>query len=58
MNTPHIVAGPIDGLFHVLYRVPGTNVYSSVGCAPSEALAQQEAERLNASSLAVQEASN
>ena len=42
-----IVAGPIDGLYHALYKVPGTNVHSSVGCAESEALAQEECNLLN-----------
>lgn len=42
-----IIAGPIDGLYHVLYKVPGTNVHSSVGCAQSEALAQDECDILN-----------
>ena len=42
-----IVAGPIDGLYHVLYKVPGTIVHSSVGCAQSEALAQDECDLLN-----------
>lgn len=47
MTMRFIVAGPIDGLYHVLYKVPGTNVHSSVGCAESEALAKQEADLLN-----------
>jgi len=48
MNPVFIVAGPIDGLYHVLYKVPGTNVHSSVGCAESEALALEECALLNA----------
>lgn len=47
MPQRFIVAGPIDGLYHVLYKVPGTIVHSSVGCAESEALAQEEAYILN-----------
>lgn len=47
MTQRFIVAGPIDGLYHVLYQVPGTNVCSSVGCAESEQLAQEEADLLN-----------
>ena len=47
MINRFIVAGPIDGLYHVLYKVPGTNVHSSVGCAQSEELAQDECDILN-----------
>lgn len=47
MTQRFIVAGPIDGLYHVLYNVPGTNVHSSVGCAQSEELAMDECEILN-----------
>lgn len=47
MTQRFIVAGPIDGLYHVLYKVPGTNVHSSVGCAQSEELAQDECNILN-----------
>jgi len=47
MSQRFIVAGPIDGLYHVLYKVPGTIIHSSVGCAKTEALAQQEADLLN-----------
>lgn len=47
MSQKFIVAGPIDGLYHVLYKVPGTIVHSSVGCAQSEALALDEAAILN-----------
>lgn len=47
MTQRFIVAGPIDGLYHVLYKVPGTNVHSSVGCCESEDLAQEEACILN-----------
>lgn len=47
MTQRFIVAGPIDGLYHVLYQVPGTNVCSSVGCCESEALANEEARLLN-----------
>lgn len=47
MQPRFIVAGPIDGLYHVLYKVPGTNVHSSVGCAQSEALALDECDILN-----------
>lgn len=47
MSQRFIVAGPIAGLYHVLYKVPGTNVHSSVGCAQSEALAQDECDLLN-----------
>ena len=48
MTQRFIVAGPIDGLYHVLYKVPGTNVHSSVGCCQSEDLSQEEARILNA----------
>lgn len=48
MSQKFIVAGPIDGLYHVLYKVPGTNVHSSVTCAQSEKTAQDECDRLNA----------
>lgn len=48
MTQQFIVAGPIDGLYHVLYKVPGTNVHSSVGCSESETLAIEEADLLNA----------
>lgn len=47
MSQKFIVAGPIDGLYHVLYKVPGTIVHSSVTCAPSEKTAQDECDRLN-----------
>lgn len=47
MTQRFIVAGPIDGLYHVLYQVPGTNVCSSVGCSESEKLALEEAAILN-----------
>lgn len=47
MTQRFIVAGPIDGLYHVLYNVPGTNVHSSVGCAQSEELAMDECAILN-----------
>lgn len=47
MSQRFIVAGPIDGLYHVLYKVPGTIVHSSVGTAPCEKLAQEEADILN-----------
>jgi len=48
MSQRFIVAGPIDGLYHVLYKVPGTIVHSSVGCAQTEALAKEECDLLNA----------
>jgi len=47
MPQRFIVAGPIDGLYHVLYKVPGTLVYSSVGCCSHEELALEEARILN-----------
>lgn len=47
MSQRFIVAGPIEGLYHVLYKVPGTIVHSSVTCTPSEKLAQDECDRLN-----------
>lgn len=47
MSLRFIVAGPIDGLYHVLYKVPGTLVHSSVGCAKTESLAQEEADLMN-----------
>lgn len=47
MTQRFIVAGSIDGLYHVLYKVPGTNVHNSVGCCESEDLAQEEARILN-----------
>jgi hypothetical protein len=47
MTQRFIVAGPFDSLYHVLYKVPGTNVHSSVGCCESEDLAQEEARFLN-----------
>lgn len=47
MTQKFIVAGPIDGLYHVLYQVPGTNICSSVGCCESEELAIEEARLLN-----------
>jgi hypothetical protein len=47
MTQRFIVAGPIDGLYHVLYKVPGTIIHSSVGASPCEKLALEECSILN-----------
>ena len=47
MTQHFIVTGPIDVLYHVLYKIPGTIVHNSVDCAESEALAQDECDLLN-----------
>jgi len=43
-----IVVGPIGGLFHVCYEVPGTKTYASYESMSNLRLAQQRAGQLNA----------
>jgi len=43
-----IVVGPIGGLFHVCYEVPGTKTYASYESMSNLRLAQQRADQLNA----------
>lgn len=42
-----IVVGPIGGLFHVCYEVPGTKTYASYESMSNLRLAQQRADQLN-----------
>lgn len=42
-----IVVGPIGGIYHLAYKVAGTNTYSSVSQFTNENAAHREAERLN-----------
>lgn len=46
--TSRFIVAEVQGEYHVLYKVPNTNVHSSVGYAPSESLAQAECDLLNA----------
>jgi hypothetical protein len=43
-----IVVGPISGVFHVCYEVPGTKTYASYESMSNLRLAQQRTEQLNA----------
>jgi len=42
-----IVVGPINGLFHVCYEIPGTKTYASYESMFNLRLAQQRADQLN-----------
>lgn len=49
MQHEFIVVGPIDGFYHLAYRIVGTETYSSVGQFSSETAAHREAGFMNAS---------
>jgi hypothetical protein len=51
-----IVVGPIAGLFHVCYEIPGTKTYASYESMSNLRLAQQRADQLNAIEESEQEA--
>ena len=44
-----IVVGPINGYWHLAYKITGTETYSSVGEFTSETAAHREAGFMNAS---------
>lgn len=48
MTQRFIVAGPIDGLFHVLYKSPRANVCGPISHHGTGRAAIDEAEMLNA----------
>jgi len=50
-----IVVGPIAGLFHICYEVPGTKTYASYESMSNLRLAQQRAGQLNTIDTAEQE---
>lgn len=51
-----IVVGPIGGLFHICYEIPGTKTYASYESVCDPRLAQQRADQLNAIEVSEQEA--
>lgn len=56
MKIPRfIVAGPIDGLFHVCYEVPLTKTYASYEAMSNMRLAIERAAQLNAIDAASEE---
>lgn len=47
MSPKFILVGPIDGLYHACYKIPGTKQYSSYEACELKQLAQERVDHLN-----------
>jgi len=50
MTPRFIVVGPIDGFYHIAYKIPGTSLYSSLLQFSSQAAAEECASDMNGTS--------